>query len=90
VKSSSCGLAFLCVQVQDERALGEVKGNDEGMRKVVEEVSRVGGEEEVSRSVLFFFAEREGKEGEEVNVRVHARLFFDGGEDPATGSANIA
>lgn len=73
--------------------LGRLKANGEGVRRIIEELKGMG-EGEVVQGVLMFYVERvDGEEGEErvVNVRVHDRMLYTSpGEDPATGSANIA
>lgn len=88
----------------EEETLERVKPNGEGVRGIIEELKKneSGGEggKEVVQGVLMFFVERRleeeggGSENEsenEVNVRVHDRMLYTApGEDPATGSANIA
>ncbi|KAL7412065.1 hypothetical protein BDY24DRAFT_118973 [Mrakia frigida] len=90
IRVSSCGLPFLFVQVEDEQALAEAKANGEGVRRMIEELKVK--EKESVQGVLMFYVERiEGGEEGTVNVRVHDRMLYtQPGEDPATGSANIA
>lgn len=78
------------VQVEDEHALAEAKANGEGVRRMIEELKVK--EKESVQGVLMFYVERiEGGEEGTVNVRVHDRMLYtQPGEDPATGSANIA
>ena len=81
----------MCVEMTREGVLGEMKSNGGGTRVIQKEL---GGEVEETGNpagVLVFFAAETGRNGEVVDVRVHARMLFtEPAEDPATGSANIA
>jgi len=74
VQTVSTGIAFVMVPIRSLRAIGEVQPNPQGMDQYLR----------TTDGKFFYFLSRETVDGQ---ARMHARMLFYNGEDPATGSA---
>jgi trans-2,3-dihydro-3-hydroxyanthranilate isomerase len=74
VQTVSTGLAFVMVPIRSLRAIGEIQLNPQLMNQYLR----------ATDGKFFYFLSRETVDAQ---ARMHARMLFYNGEDPATGSA---